>query len=191
MSKIFIENCVRTHNFQFFNKVCLGTFFEERDWFYILLLTSVLSFSTLAFMRLEAESGDIVTVHFTVAFKSGEILESTRGKDPMRFKLGQGVFFPGFEKAILGMTIGQTKRLTISSQDAFGPKDPTLIREVKKSDIPPHIDASIGRHIHIKHDDANIVVTVVDDTDDSVILDANPPQAGEDFVISLELIDLA
>lgn len=141
-------------------------------------------------MRIEAEAGDVVTVHFTVAFKSGEILESTKGKDPMRFKLGQGIFFPGFEKSILGMTIGQFKRLIISSKDAFGPKDPTLLKEVKKSEIPEHIDASVGKHIHIKHDDSNIVVTVVEDKDDTVVFDANPPQAGEDFVISVELIDL-
>jgi peptidylprolyl isomerase len=143
-------------------------------------------------MILEAEDGDIVTVHFTVAFKNGEILESTRGKDPLKFKLGINVFFPGFEKAIVGMAIGQTKRVTISAKDAFGPKDAGLFREVKKSEIPKHIDASVGKHIHIKHEDNNnLVVAVVEDKGDSVVLDANPPQAGEDFVVSLELVDLA
>jgi len=145
-------------------------------------------------MRIEAESGDIVTVHFTVTYKSGEILESTTGKDPLKFKLGEGIFFPGFEKAILGMTIGQCKRVTVSSDDAFGAKDDSLFKEVKKSEIPSHVDISVGKHILVQHEDknlSNLVVTVVEDKGDSVLLDANPPQAGQDFVIALELIDIA
>ncbi|RAP38155.1 hypothetical protein DID80_03355 [Candidatus Marinamargulisbacteria bacterium SCGC AAA071-K20] len=139
-----------------------------------------------------ANPGDSVTVHYTLTFRDGTILATTRNQDPITFVLGKKTFFKGFEKAIEGMSINQLKKTTIAAKNAFGEKDSSLILDYPREKIPGHILLEEGKKIEITQEDGTVIVVKIDKIeDDKVILNGNPELAGQDLQLSVELVDLS
>lgn len=139
-----------------------------------------------------AEKGDTVTVHYTVAFKNGAIFDTTRHKKPISFTLGDGYFIPGFEAVILGMSVGQVKTVTVDKSKAFGQKFPDLIQTISRDAIPDHIHCTKGQCVEITlKNNQKLVANITHVTETEVTLDANLPQSGQDFVVTVELVNLS
>jgi FKBP-type peptidyl-prolyl cis-trans isomerase len=64
----------------------------------------------------QVRPGDTVQVHYTGKFVDGTTFDSSAGGQPLQFTLGQGELIPGFEHAVLGMTLGENKTHTIPAQ---------------------------------------------------------------------------
>ncbi len=138
-----------------------------------------------------AKSGDTVRVHYTGKLEDGSIFDSSEGKDPLEFTLGEGAIIPGFEAAVVGMTVDEKKTEAISSDDAYGPYLEGLLQEVERAKIPDDIDLEVGNHLEITRPDAPpLVLTIVEFDDEKVILDANHPLAGKDLIFEIELVEI-
>lgn len=88
----------------------------------------------------EAKNGNTVTVNYSGTLKNGFKFDSSydRGTS-FNFTLGAGRVIPGWEIGVLGMKIGEKRKLTIPSGLAYGkngaggviPPDATLIFEIE------------------------------------------------------------
>lgn len=67
-----------------------------------------------------AQSGDTVQVNYTLKLSNGSVYQTTVGGTPFQFTLGQNQVIPGFEAAVTGMAVGQTKTVTIPAAQAYG-----------------------------------------------------------------------
>jgi peptidylprolyl isomerase len=67
-----------------------------------------------------AQAGDWVWVHYTGKLTSGEQFDSSAGKKPIRFTLGQGDVIKGWDEGIAGMKVGEKRKLVIPSDLAYG-----------------------------------------------------------------------
>tara|TARA_E500000178_G_scaffold271208_1_gene269194 strand:- start:114 stop:539 length:426 start_codon:yes stop_codon:yes gene_type:complete len=136
-----------------------------------------------------AQKGDIVIIHYTISFLNGKVFDTTKNKDPLKFKLGNKIFISGLEETIEGMFIGQTIKKTIPESKGFGPKQEKLIQKFPLKDIPDHIIKRKGQRIQIETTPP-LQATITDITDDYVVLDSNPLQAGQKLNIEVQLIDI-
>ncbi len=69
----------------------------------------------------EAKNGDRVSVHYTGNLEDGTVFDSSvPRKEPFSFKLGAGMVIEGWEKGVLGMKIGEKRKLTVPYQMAYG-----------------------------------------------------------------------
>jgi len=140
----------------------------------------------------QAKSGDKVKVHYTGKFEDGEVFDSSEGREPLEFTLGQGNVIPGFDNGIMGMEVGGKKSMTISPDDAYGQRRDDLVLEVKKTDFPENISPEIGQQLQMTRPDGQAVnVVITDMKEETVTLDANHPLAGKTLVFDVELVEVA
>ena len=101
----------------------------------------------------KVKEGDKVKVHYTGTLKDGTVFDSSREREPLEFTLGEGQLIPGFEKAVLGMTAGDTTSVDIPSDEAYGERRDDLEIEVAKEELPDDVDAEVGVQLQVKQND--------------------------------------
>ena len=138
-----------------------------------------------------AKSGDTVQVHYTGKLEDGSEFDSSRPRnEPLEFTLGQGQMIPGFEKAVDGMEVGDSKQVKIPSQEAYGEKKQEMIMEVPKGDFPSNITPEVGQQLAVNTQGKQVPVVITEMRDDTVVLDANHPLAGKDLTFDIELMEI-
>jgi peptidylprolyl isomerase len=136
-----------------------------------------------------AAIGDTVQVHYTLTSDAGEVLDSSRGRDPLEVTIGGGSVIPGFEQALVGMAEGQTKQVTLEAADAYGRWQEELVHEVPRSQLPDGLELEVGRQLSgTDQEGRTLVLTVRELADETVKLDANHPLAGQELTFDLEVV---
>ncbi len=140
-----------------------------------------------------AKNGDKVKVHYKGTLEDGTVFDSSlkRGQ-PFEFTLGQGRLIKGFEKAVTGMAIGETKTVKVPPDEAYGPRNEDLVRKMEKSKFPPKIEAREGVFVSIRQPDGGVLDAVITEvTDEVVTLDANHPLAGKPLSFEIEMLEIS
>lgn len=110
---------------------------------------------------------------------------------PLELEVGAEEFFPQIEEALIGMSPGDKKKLTIVAADAFGGYDVEMISSVPRSQFPAGVTPMVGDDLElVNDDDEGMIVTVIEVGDIEVTLDANHPLAGEDLTFEVELVEV-
>ena len=139
-----------------------------------------------------ASSGDTVHVHYTGRLEDGTVFDSSEGRDPLEFKLGEGSVIAGFEQAVEGLEVGEKADARLEPDEAYGPVRDDLVMAVPREQLPDGMDPDVGDQLAMQTQDGqNVPVTVVDTDDASVKIDANHPLAGKTLIFELELVDIA
>jgi len=140
----------------------------------------------------KAKKGDSVKIHYTGKLEDGSVFDSSAGREPLEFTIGDGRVIVGFEEAVLGMAIGDTKSVTIPCNKAYGEKNDQLIIEVPRNQVPPDLNPELDQKLQMGGPNGEVVmVTVVGITGEVITLDANPPLAGKDLNFDLELVAIS
>lgn len=144
------------------------------------------------FFMTQVKSGDTVRIHYTGTLTDGTTFDSSQGRDPLEFTVGQGQIIPGLEKAIPGMTAGDKKTVAVPAAEAYGPTNPEARQDVPRDEIPAEIPLDLGTQLQVQAPDGQVLpVTVVAVTEEIVTLDANHPLAGKDLTFDIELVEIA
>lgn len=136
-------------------------------------------------------AGTTVLVHYTGTLDDGTQFDSSRDREPLKVVLGQGMVIPGFEKAIMGMELGQTVTVTIPEDEAYGPHNEEMVIRVPRASFPPEIPAAVGEQLILRSPDGDeIPALIVEVNDEEATLDANHPLAGFALTFEIELVSL-
>ena len=139
----------------------------------------------------QAKSGDEVSVQYKGKLDDDHIFDQSDPEQPLKFKIGGNQVIPGFEKAVEGMAIGESKSVTIPAGEAYGDRRDDLVLEVDRSRVPAEVDPQVGQRYEMEKESGEkfrVIVTGV--TDEKVILDANHPLAGRDLTFDIELVGI-
>ena len=135
------------------------------------------------------KNNDTVQVHYTGKLTNGQIFDSSVDKEPLEFQLGQGQIIPGFENGLIDMKVAEKKTVTIPEVQAYGEVRKDLFQEVPKAELPPEIDPQVGMGLVAKNPDGSErQLRVAEVRNESIVIDANHPLAGQDLVFDLELV---
>ncbi|MFW6011572.1 MAG: FKBP-type peptidyl-prolyl cis-trans isomerase [Desulfosalsimonas sp.] len=139
----------------------------------------------------QAQKGDTVKVHYKGKLDDGSVFDSSEGRDPLEFKIGDGNIIPGVEEAVVGMEPEQTKEAMIPPEKAYGEYREEMVIEVDRSQFPEHINPELGQQLELKQSEGqNVVVTVTNVGEEKVTLDANHPLAGKDLTFEITLQEI-
>lgn len=135
------------------------------------------------------KENNTVKVKYTGKLADGYVFDSSEGKEPLEFTLGQGQIIPGFEKGLLNMKLNEKKTITIAKEEAYGEIDSELIHEVKKAQLPEDMKPEVGMGLVSKSQDGHEMnLVVVEVKDESIIVDGNHPLAGKDLIFDVEVV---
>ncbi|MCI5146864.1 MAG: peptidylprolyl isomerase, partial [Candidatus Electrothrix sp. AR3] len=136
-----------------------------------------------------AKKGDNVKIHYTGTLADGSTFDSSRGVEPLEFTLGSGQVITGFDEAVIGMTLGEKKNVTIPVEKAYGQRNEEMVIKAPRDQVPANITPEVGQQLQMAGPkDQPILVKVTEVTDEHIQLDANPPLAGKDLTFDLELV---
>jgi len=138
-----------------------------------------------------AKDGDTVNVHYTGKLEDGTVFDSSVEREPLEFTLGAGTIVPGFEEAVRGMQAGQSKTVTIPSQEAYGPRRDEMVLVIERTELPPELKPDVGQQLQMQQSDGRAVSVLVTDVSETTItIDANHPLAGKDLTFEIELLEI-
>jgi peptidylprolyl isomerase len=165
----------------------------------------------------QAKNGDKVRVHYTGTLDDGSIFDSSEesvdeGSDecadecgahdndcgcggnaggPMEFVIGQGNLIPKFESAVIGLEPGQSTKVKIAADEAYGQRAEEMVAVIERSEIPADMKPQVGDHLEVVMQDGTpMPVMVTDVTDTTITLDANHPLAGLDLTFDIRLVEI-
>ncbi|GAA5220628.1 FKBP-type peptidyl-prolyl cis-trans isomerase [Membranihabitans marinus] len=138
-----------------------------------------------------AKKGDTVKVHYTGKLKDGSIFDSSREREPLEFQLGAGMMIAGFDVAVDGMAIGESKVAEIPAAEAYGEANEEMIITIPKDQLPGEIKPEVGQQLSMQHPSGQSIPVVVTQVEaESIVIDANHPLAGKDLIFDIELVSI-
>jgi len=140
----------------------------------------------------QAKSGDTVKVHYTGTLSDNTEFDSSQGGEPLSFTIGQNMVIPGFENGVVGMKVGESKKVMIPADQAYGPYNNELVAAVPRSQVPPELDVSVGMVLQVRSTEGGLARAIVRDvSENEITLDLNHPLAGQDLTFEIELVEIA
>ncbi len=138
-----------------------------------------------------AKNGDNVKVHYTGKFDDGEVFDTSQGSDPLAFTLGAGQVIPGFDQALIGMQVGETKEVVIPPNQAYGERVEELVQTIKRDQFNlGDVEPEIGMALEMNTPQGSVPLVITDLSETTVTLDANHPLAGESLHFALTLVEI-
>jgi len=140
----------------------------------------------------QAKKGDTVQVHYTGRLSDGSVFDSSLEREPLEFQVGAAMVIEGFDTAVAGMAVGETKTVVIPPEQAYGDYRKELTIEVGREQIPPNITPEIGMMLSIRLEDGStphVHISALDEK--TVTLDGNHPLAGKELTFELALVKIA
>ena len=139
----------------------------------------------------EAKKDNIVKVHYIGKLDNGQVFDTSKEREPLEFKIGEGRLIPGFENGVVGMKLDEMKTIKIPSAEAYGDKKSELMVEVSKKQLPEDLTPEVGMELVSRGQDGREqIVKIAEINPDTIVIDANHPLAGEDLTFEIKLVEI-
>ena len=137
------------------------------------------------------KTGDTIRVHYTGTFPDGTQFDSSDGRDPLEFTVGSGMVVAGFDAAVVGMNLNETKTVTIPPEQAYGVHSEDFVADIPRKEFPPDFTAECGEKLLITlGDGVQVPVVITKITDDIVQIDGNHELSGKTLVFTITLVEI-
>jgi FKBP-type peptidyl-prolyl cis-trans isomerase 2 len=138
-----------------------------------------------------AKKGDSVKVEYTGKMEDGTVFDSSREREPLCFTIGARQVIEGFEEAVIGMDVGESKTCGISPEKGYGPRYDDHVLKIDRSQIPPELNPKVGDQLQSRSEEGRPVRAIVIEVDeDTLTLDANHPLAGKNLIFDIEVLEI-
>ncbi len=137
------------------------------------------------------KKGDKVKVQYTGSLNDGTIFDKSKEEEPLEFTVGSGQVIPGFDKAVEGMKLNEEKKVTLKTEDTYGKRDETAIREFPKSSLPENFKPEKGMVIRLQDQTGRAIPgRITDITENNITIDLNHPLSGKDLTFDIKVIGI-
>lgn len=134
------------------------------------------------------KDGLMISLEYTLKDTEGKVLETNKGKEPLKYVHGQKMMIPGLERELTGMKVGGEKHVTVKPEDAYGKVNPNAVQEIPKEQIPPN-GLKVGAVLAARSPDGAVLpITVREIKEKTVVVDMNHPMAGRTLVFDVKIV---
>lgn len=134
------------------------------------------------------QNGSRVSLEYTLTV-DGEVIDSTKDREPFQYIHGSGQIIPGLAKQIEGLDVGDEKSAEVPPQEAYGEVNPGAFHEMSKSKMPEGMEAKAGMLLQLQQPNGQTAVVRVSEVkEETVVLDLNHPLAGKTLHFSIKVV---
>jgi FKBP-type peptidyl-prolyl cis-trans isomerase SlyD len=122
----------------------------------------------------------------------GEVVDSSDGRGPFRYVHGKGQIVPGLERQLAGLSVGDSRQITVTPEEGYGAVDAEAFMEIPRTQMPPDAEPTIGQML--RGTDSNgqsFRATIHEIHDDTVTLDLNHPLAGKTLQFTVKVLTIS
>ena len=132
--------------------------------------------------------GKKVSLEFTLILDDGTHVQSNVGQEPMVYTHGAQQIIPGLERQLLGMRVGERKRIVVLPEEGYGPVDPKRTQEVEIDKIPEEA-RKVGAKLTGRGPQGQMMYAEVKEIKgDTAVLDLNHPLAGKKLTFDVKVL---
>jgi FKBP-type peptidyl-prolyl cis-trans isomerase SlyD len=132
-----------------------------------------------------------VALEYKVYDEDGDEVEATEADEPLTYIHGFEQIVPGLEKALTGLSQGDTKVIALAMEDAYGPHDEDGILELSRGDFPDPDSIEVGDELELEGDDGDVLLAhIVEIEGDTIVVDANHPLAGQNIRYEVKVVEV-
>lgn len=137
-------------------------------------------------------AGKTCRVHYRGTFNDGTQFDSSYDRgEPLEFICGIGQMISGFDRAVVGMTVGEQKDIHLSADEAYGEADPAMILTFPIAELSGAEQPEVGQQVYLSAANGQpIPVRVVKKDETTITLDANHEMAGKELNFHIELVEV-
>lgn len=138
------------------------------------------------------KEGAVVTLGYTLRLANGEVVDYSEADDPLEYLHGAENIIPGLERSLLGLKVGDKKKVEVAPVDGYGEYDPEELETVPRNELPkgtPPLE--LGMMLLLTDEDGNFAEAYVREIGPkTVTLDFNHPLAGQNLFFDVEIIGI-
>ena len=139
---------------------------------------------------MKIEKNKVVAIDYTLTDNDGVVIDSSEGREPLKYLHGIGALIPGLEKELEGKKAGDKLDVAIQPDEGYGLRKEELLQAIPKVHFPPETDIQVGMQFQANTEKGTVVVTVVEVQEDTIIADGNHPLAGVVLNFKVEVKDV-
>ncbi|GGI15666.1 FKBP-type peptidyl-prolyl cis-trans isomerase [Oxalicibacterium faecigallinarum] len=137
--------------------------------------------------------GTHLTLHYRLAAEDGTDLITTFDGNPATLQLGTGQLAPFLEACLLGLTEGTHQTFSLAPEQAFGARNPELVRRLSREMLDrnsvPGEDYVIGDLVEFAAPSGGQFAGVLREIDaETALFDFNHPLAGQSVRFEVQII---
>ena len=133
----------------------------------------------------------VVSMHYQLTNGFGELIDSSQGDLPLVYMHNTNVLLAALERELTGKRAGEHLAVTIYPDDGYGYPDEELIAEWPRSSIERTQELIIGmRFKALSKTGEDQLVTLTEIKEETVVLDANHPLAGQVLTFTVAIVDV-
>tara|TARA_R100001126_G_C4851265_1_gene162114 strand:- start:347 stop:778 length:432 start_codon:yes stop_codon:yes gene_type:complete len=138
------------------------------------------------------KNGDTISIHYRGTFDDGtEFDNSFERGEPITCQVGAGMLISGFDNALPGMEVGETKNIQLAPDQAYGEHRSEGIQQVTRDCFPEDFELVKEATVYGKNGAGEeMIATIVDFNDETATLDFNHPMAGKSLNFEINVVDI-
>lgn len=132
-----------------------------------------------------------VEIHYALYDEANEVVDGSRGAEPLPYIHGQGNIIPGLENALADRETGDKFTVTIAPEQGYGARDEEKVTIIDAESFAGFDAIEVGMLCQIEGENGEpqlVTITAIDE--DEVTIDANHPFAGQTLNFEVEVMNV-
>ena len=140
------------------------------------------------------EKNDSVTLTFTGTLDNGDEFMVMDSTNPLTVSIGESELPPTIENGLIGLSEGEQRKIVVTPDEGYGPRQKDLLQTITNKEFRERVKPKPGMIVHMnttrEGHEVKVPATVIEVTDDGVVIDYNHPLAGHNLTYQITIVSI-
>lgn len=138
------------------------------------------------------EKGNKVKVEYKGTFDDGTVFDaSEKHGQPLEFTAGAGQVVKGFDDAVMGMNVDESKTFKVKPEEGYGEHKADLIKKIPRKDLPEGEEPKVGMMVGLTAPNGQQFPAMITEvSDEEITIDLNHPLAGKQLTFEIKVVGI-